>query len=63
MGIAMAVTPDDINTYTTLLQAVTTVLLIPLFKYAFQLEKRLVILDMEIKHLKEDKADCHKCSK
>lgn len=55
-------TPNDINTYATLLQAVTTVLLIPLFKYAFQLEKKLVVLDMEIKHLKEDKTDCHKCS-
>ena len=63
MGIAMAVTPDDLNTYTTLLQALTTVLLVPLFRYAFQLEKRLVVLDMEIKYLKEYKADCHKCSK
>lgn len=55
--------PNDINTYATLLQAVTTVLLIPLFKYAFQLEKKLVVLDMEIKHLKEDKKDCDRCSK
>lgn len=47
--------PQDIQTYTTLLQAITTILLIPLFKYAFQLEKRLVIMDMEIKHLKETK--------
>jgi hypothetical protein len=45
----------DIQTYTTLLQAITTFLLIPLFKYAFALEKRLVIMDMEIKHLKETK--------
>lgn len=39
---------ENIQTYTTLL-------LVPLFKYAFQLEKRLVIFDMEIKHLKETK--------
>lgn len=47
--------PPDIQTYTTLLQAITTILLIPLFKYAFALEKRLVVMDMEIKFLKEKK--------
>ncbi len=55
--------PNDINTYSTLLQAITTLLLIPLFKYVFLLEKRLIVFDMEIKHLKEDKKDCDKCSK
>jgi hypothetical protein len=46
---------ENIQTYTTLLQAFTTLLLVPLFKYAFQLEKRLIVFDMEIKHLKETK--------
>jgi hypothetical protein len=38
-------TAIDIQTVTTLLQAVTTLILVPLFKYAFLLEKRLTILE------------------
>jgi hypothetical protein len=37
---------NEIQTYTVLLQAVTTLILLPLFKYAFSLEKRLTKLEI-----------------
>jgi hypothetical protein len=37
--------PNDLQTITTLLQAITTLILVPLFKYAFLLEKRLTIIE------------------
>jgi hypothetical protein len=37
--------PNDLQTITTILQALTTVILFPLFKFALLLEKRLTIIE------------------
>lgn len=50
-----------INEFSNILLVVHTVILYPIFKFAFALEKRLTILETELKQNERKKNNCIDC--